>query len=106
MTLFYLVTRNLLRRPLRLALTVLPMCLAFVGFSIIIGIDNAYDVEYELDEKKRVVTINRQSIVQPLNESSVARIRDLPCRGCRPSTSSGRTVYPYQAESISCEAHR
>jgi len=78
MTLFYLVTRNLLRRPLRLVLTMLPMCLAFVGFSIIIGIDNAYDVEYELDDKKRVVTINRQSIVQPLSESSVARIRDLP----------------------------
>ncbi|RVU41967.1 ABC transporter permease [Rheinheimera riviphila] len=78
MTLWFLVTRNLLRRPLRLVLTVLPMCLAFVGFSIIIGIDNAYDVEYELDEKQRVVTINRQSIVQPLNESSVARIRELP----------------------------
>lgn len=78
MTLLSVISANLLRRKLRLLLTVLPMCLAFVGFSIIIGINNAYDVEYELDDKKRVVTINRQSIVQPLNEADIHKVRDLP----------------------------
>lgn len=72
------VIKNLLRKPVRLILTVLPMCLAFVGFNIIIGIHNAYDVELELDEKRRLVTINRQSIIQPLMQSSIHRIRELP----------------------------
>lgn len=77
MTLLELVLKNLFRKPLRLFLTILPMCLAFIGCSIIIGIHNAYDVELELDDQRRLITINRQSIIQPLMISSIDRLRAL-----------------------------
>lgn len=73
-----LVMRNLARKPMHTALTVMPICVAFVGFTVIIGVGNAYDYERELDDAKRLVTINRQSIIQPLTQALPARIREIP----------------------------
>jgi putative ABC transport system permease protein len=72
------VLRNLMRKPLQLTLTVLPMALAFIGFSLLIGLQNAYDFGRELDDERRIVTINRQSIVQPLPQSLARRMLDVP----------------------------
>ena len=78
MSLLQIIVKNMLRKPVRLVLTVIPMCLAFFVFSLIIGIDNAYDVEFELDEKRRIVTINQQSIIQPLMQPAIERVRKMP----------------------------
>ncbi len=72
------VMRNLARKPMHTALTVIPICVAFVGFTVIIGIGNAYDYERELDDANRLVTINRQSIIQPLMQTLPERIKELP----------------------------
>lgn len=77
MSLLQIIVKNMLRKPVRLVLTVIPMCLAFFVFSLIIGIDNAYDVEFELDDKRRIVTINRQSITQPLMQPAIERVRQM-----------------------------
>ncbi|MBB1507830.1 FtsX-like permease family protein [Pseudoalteromonas sp. SG41-1] len=78
MGLLQIIVRNMLRKPVRLVLTIIPMCLAFFGFSLIVGIDNACDVEFELDDKRRIVTINRQSITQPLMQPAIERVRKMP----------------------------
>jgi len=65
------------RNPLRLLLTVMPICLAFSGFALIFGLNNAYEFSRELDDARRLVTINRQSIIQPLPERLAQQVADI-----------------------------
>ncbi|MYA66333.1 MAG: FtsX-like permease family protein [Gammaproteobacteria bacterium] len=72
------IIRNLTRKPVHVTLTIIPICVSFVGFIVIIGVRNAYDFERELDSANRLVTINRQSIIQPLAQTLPETVREIP----------------------------
>lgn len=72
-----LLILSLFRSPGRFLLGVLPMCFAFCGYSLLESLGDAGDFSAELDRARRVVTINRQSIMQPLPVAYASRIAEL-----------------------------
>jgi putative ABC transport system permease protein len=84
MTLVGLGIRNLSRNPLRTALTVLGMALAFVAFVLLRTVVGTWDLAGEIAAKDRVATRHRLSFVIPLPKSYVDVVRQV--EGVRTAT--------------------
>ncbi len=75
---FYLVFKNLTRKPLRLFLTLLATFIAFLIFGTITAFQVALESGVELSADDRLVTVNKINFTQPLPISYVNRVKAIP----------------------------
>ncbi len=73
-----LLVRNLLRRKIRTALTLLGIVVAFVLFGLLAAIEAAFSMGVDLAGTDRLVMIHKVSLIQLLPESYLERIRAVP----------------------------
>jgi putative ABC transport system permease protein len=73
-----LLFRNLLRRKIRTALTLLGIVVAFVLFGLLAAIEAAFSMGVDLAGNDRLVMIHKVSLIQLLPESYLERIRAVP----------------------------
>ena len=71
---FHLIRKNLTRKKLRTTLTLLSIMIAFVLFSLLVGLSRAFSLGVELAGADRLVTMHRMAFIQPIPFSYVARI--------------------------------
>ena len=74
----FLVWQNLWRRKTRTILTVLSVLVAFLLFGLLSAFNNAFEVGADVANARRLVTINKVSLIQPLPISYWQRIRATP----------------------------
>ncbi|TNE62154.1 MAG: ABC transporter permease [Alphaproteobacteria bacterium] len=72
---FYLVWKNLTRKPLRLFLTLFATFIAFMIYGTITAFQAAFDSGVELSADDRLVSVNKINFTQPLPISYVNRVR-------------------------------
>jgi putative ABC transport system permease protein len=70
-----LVLANLRRRPLRLALTVASIVVAFTMFALLEALRTGFDTSINLAGTSRLMAINKVSIIQPMPVAYVERVR-------------------------------
>jgi putative ABC transport system permease protein len=70
-----LVIANLKRRPLRLALTLASIIIAFMMFALLEALRSGFDTSVNLAGTSRLMTINKVSIIQPMPVAYVERVR-------------------------------
>lgn len=75
---FYLVFKNLTRKPLRLFLTLLATFIAFLIYGTITAFQVALESGVELSADDRLVTVNKINFTQPLPISYVNRVKAIP----------------------------
>lgn len=73
-----LLLRNLLRRKVRTALTVLSIAVAFLLFGLLMALQSAFSMGVEVAGADRLVTIHKVSLIQLLPISHGDEIRRLP----------------------------
>ncbi|MCK0068918.1 ABC transporter permease [Kordiimonas laminariae] len=74
---FYVVYKNLTRKPLRLSLTMLAIFVAFTIYGTLTAFQNAFDAGVELSADDRLVSVNKINFTQPLPISYVNRVRPM-----------------------------
>lgn len=74
---FYLIFRNLTRKPLRLFLTLFATFIAFMIFGTLTAFQDAFDAGVDLSSDDRLVVVNKINFTQSLPISYVPRVRAL-----------------------------
>lgn len=72
---FYIVFKNLTRKPLRLALTMFATFVAFLIYGTLTAFEVAIDSGVELSADDRLVVVNKINFTQPLPISYVNRVK-------------------------------
>lgn len=75
---FHLLWRNLGRRKVRTVFTFLAVVTAFFLFGFLMAVKNGFEAGIEIAGQKRLVTIHKVSIIQPLPIRYLEEIRRLP----------------------------
>jgi len=78
MKFFFLIWSNLKRKPLRAALTLLSIFVAFVLFSLLAALKLAFAGGALLADANRLIVRHRVSFIQPLPHAYMARIARVP----------------------------
>lgn len=77
MTSLHLIRKNLGRKKLRTLFTLLSVVIAFVLFTLLNGINQAFNAGLELAGADRLITMHRMSFIQPLPISYHRRIEGM-----------------------------
>ncbi|MFC3053529.1 ABC transporter permease [Kordiimonas pumila] len=72
---FYLIFKNLVRKPLRLFLTTFAIFIAFMIHAVLGSFMGAFDAGVELAADDRLITVNKINFTQPLPVSYYNKIR-------------------------------
>lgn len=78
----HLLWRNLGRRKVRTLFTFLAVVTAFFLFGFLMAVKNGFDAGIEIAGQKRLVTIHKVSIIQPLPIRYLEEIRRVPGVAC------------------------
>ena len=71
---FHLIRKNLTRKKLRTIFTLLSIIIAFVLFSLLVGLSRAFSAGVDLAGADRLITIHRVTFIEPIPLSYVARV--------------------------------
>ncbi|WP_417461500.1 ABC transporter permease [Kordiimonas sp.] len=74
---FYLVFKNLTRKPLRFFLTVFSIFIAFMIYGTLTAFETAFNAGVELSADDRLVSVNKINFTQPLPISYVRRVQSV-----------------------------
>lgn len=74
----HLLWRNLLRRKVRTIFTFLAVTVAFFLFGFLMAVKNGFDAGIEIAGQKRLLTIHKISIIQPLPLRYLEQIKSVP----------------------------
>ena len=74
----YLVFRNLGRRKVRTAFTLLTVFISFLLFGLLVAVRSAFSQGAEVAQLDRLITINKISLIQPLPIKYGAQIASVP----------------------------
>lgn len=72
---FYLVYKNLTRKPLRFFLTLFSIFIAFMIYGTLTAFDKAFNAGVELSADDRLVSVNKINFTQPLPISYVRKVQ-------------------------------
>lgn len=75
---FYLIFKNLTRKPLRLFLTMFATFVAFLIYGTLTAFEESIDAGIELSADDRLVVVNKINFTQPLPISYVNRVEAIP----------------------------